>query len=272
MPALLLAIGIGLISGVLSGAFGIGGGIVTTPAIRLLMHAPALIAVGTPLPVIIPSALTGAATYVRKGVAHPRAGLVLGLSGALTSVLGAMGASKAGGPLVLVGTAALILYAGGDMLLQVFRPPVPQVAGVAGADAAASPSSEPTALDLPIAKLVAIGVVAGFYSGFFGLGGGFIVVPLLTRWVRMPLKAAIGTSLVTVAVLAVPGTITHSLLGNIDWTIAAGLALGVVPGAALGARITLGANDRAIRIGFATLLLAVAVWLAISEVPGVLAR
>ncbi|HET6352204.1 MAG TPA: sulfite exporter TauE/SafE family protein [Coriobacteriia bacterium] len=272
MPALLLAIGIGLISGVLSGAFGIGGGIVTTPAIRLLMHAPALIAVGTPLPVIIPSAITGAASYVRKGLAHPRAGIVLGVSGAVTSVLGAMAASKVGGPVVLVGTAVLILYAGGDMLMQVFKPPVAQVARAVDSATAAGASPARASIELPTFKLVVIGVIAGFYSGFFGLGGGFIVVPMLTRWVRMPLKAAIGTSLVTVAVLAVPGTITHALLGNIDWSIAAGLALGVVPGAAIGARITLGAKDRAIRIGFATLLLAVAAWLAISEAPGVFAR
>jgi uncharacterized membrane protein YfcA len=58
-----LTIGVGLVAGVLSGMFGVGGGLVTTPAIRLLLGFPALIALGTPLPVILPTAVAGAASY-----------------------------------------------------------------------------------------------------------------------------------------------------------------------------------------------------------------
>jgi len=252
----LLAAVIGFASGVLSGAFGIGGGIVTTPAIRLLMGAPALIAVGTPLPVIIPSAITGALSYARRGLTDVRSGVILGLSGAATAVAGALLATRAGGTIVLLGTALLILYAATDMVLQVLRPPV------AAEDAA--DASRPTPPPR-MAGLVAIGALTGLYSGFFGLGGGFVLVPMLSRWMRFPIKRAIATSLVTVALLAIPGTITHALLGNIDWRIALGLAIGVVPGAMLGARITLGSADRAIRIAFATLLVGVGVWLATSE-------
>ena len=114
--------------------------------------------------------------------------------------------------------------------------------------------------------LVASGALAGFYSGFFGLGGGFVLVPLLTRWMRFPIKRAIGTSLVCIAILAVPGTITHALLGNIDWMIGLGLIIGVIPGAIVGARIALGSTDRSLRIGFAVLLAVVGLWLAATEV------
>jgi hypothetical protein len=117
-----------------------------------------------------------------------------------------------------------------------------------------------------VVGLASIGVLTGLYSGFFGLGGGFVLIPLLTRWLGLSLKRSIGTSLATVAMLAVPGTITHAYLGNIDWTIAGWLALGVVPGAVVGARVTMGARSRQIRIGFATLLVIVALWLAASEI------
>jgi hypothetical protein len=117
---------------------------------------------------------------------------------------------------------------------------------------------------------VAIGVLTGLYSGFFGLGGGFVLVPMLTRWMRMPIKRAIATSLVAVALLAVPGTITHALLGNIDWVISLGLVVGVVPGALVGARITQTASDDRIRIAFAVLLIAVALWLAVTELGAVM--
>ena len=74
MGGVALTVVVGLVSGVLSGAFGIGGGLVTTPAIRLLLGYPALIAVGTPLPVILPGAIAGASSYVRRGLADVRAG------------------------------------------------------------------------------------------------------------------------------------------------------------------------------------------------------
>ena len=117
-------------------------------------------------------------------------------------------------------------------------------------------------------RLVPIGLAAGFYSGFLGLGGGFVIVPLLTRWLGFPIKRAIATSLLTITILAVPGTITHALLGNIDWTIALWLAIGVVPGALLGSRITMGSADRTVRFAFAALLLIVGVWLGYSTVFG----
>lgn len=272
----LLAAAIGFVSGVLSGAFGIGGGIITTPAIRLVMGAPALIAVGTPLPVIIPSAITGALSYGRRGLVDMRSGVAIGLAGAATAVFGALLATRAGGTAVLLGTALLIFYAATDMVLQVIRPPKPTpptaeeaeaVLALEGREPASGASEGSSAAVRPPAMVVLLGMGAltGLYSGFFGLGGGFVLVPMLTRWLRFPIKRAIATSLVAVALLAVPGTITHAILGNIDWRIALGLAIGVVPGALVGARITLGAAERAVRIAFAVLLVVVGAWLFTSE-------
>lgn len=271
---------IGLVSGALSGAFGIGGGIVTTPAIRLVMGAPALIAVGTPLPVIIPGAVTGALSYHRAGLIDSRAGFTIALAGAPLTVLGAWLATRMGGGVVLVATAALIVWAATDMLLQVrteqprsTREPARVIDQVVapgepqGRSGDGSPTEPPAEgpVRAPLWALAGIGVLAGLYSGFLGLGGGFVIVPVLTRWLRFPIKLAIGTSLVTVAVLAVPGTITHSALGNIDWRIAAGLAVGVVPGALLGSKLSMRAADRSVRVAFSVLLIAVGLWLGLSE-------
>jgi len=254
----LAASAIGLASGVLSGAFGIGGGIITTPAIRLLLGAPALIAVGTPLPVIVPGALAGAISYARSGLADVRSGLTMAAAGVPLVVLGAWLATRTGGTVVLLVTAALIFWAAADMLLQAAQRPVAVSAG------------ETVAVPRPsVAILLATGALTGLYSGFLGLGGGFVIVPLLTRWLRFPIKRALGTSLVTVTVLAIPGTIAHGVLGNIDWAIAAGLAVGVVPGALLGARLSMSAQDHHIRMAFAVLLVVVALWLGVNEIAGV---
>lgn len=284
MRDVLAGVGIGLASGVLSGAFGIGGGILTTPAIRLILGAPALIAVGTPLPVIFPSALAGAVSYARNGIADVRAGLICGTAGSLTAVLGAWATQLVGGNVVLIATAVLILYAAGDTVAQILRPPRVELAAGEEADAFRSATveiivAEETAVasTAPVAApgapgagsallpLAAIGALTGLYAGFLGLGGGFVLVPLLTRWRHFDMKRAIATSLVAITVLSVPGTITHALLGHIDWRIAAALAVGVVPGALLGARITIGAAERTVRLAFAALLLIAGVWLAASE-------
>jgi uncharacterized membrane protein YfcA len=107
--------------------------------------------------------------------------------------------------------------------------------------------------------------VTGLNSGLLGLGGGFIVVPVLTRWFGFEPKRAIGTSLVVVALLAVPGSVTHWLLGHIDLRLALALSLTVIPGALLGARVTAVASDRLVRVGFAVLLVAAGVLLIVNE-------
>ncbi len=265
-----LKVAVGLFSGVLSGAFGIGGGLITTPAIRLVLGYAPLIAVGTPLPVILPGALTGAVTYWKRGSADVRAGLLMGLFGSVASVGGALLSQVVGGPIVLLATALFIAWASADMLLQ--HRTASRAAAIAGegeSDEAAAPVLAPVADGGRRAlRLVGIGLVAGAYSGFLGLGGGFVIVPGLSRYLGMPVKRAIGTSLVTVAVLAIPGTLTHALLGHVDWMLALWLALGVVPGALIGARLTERASDRAVRLGFALLLAVVGVWLAVSELGG----
>lgn len=283
----LLAVLIGLVSGVLSGAFGIGGGIITTPAIKLLLHAGDLVAVGTPLPVILPSAITGSLNYRRQGLLDMRVAFSCGAIGSVFSVLGALATRVVGGPIVLLATAALILYTAADMIMQVLRPPAaPAVEFEAAEEREAfepleGERAELEDLDLDLGpaptpaaaswtQLALIGALTGSYSGFLGLGGGFVLVPMLTRWLGFDIKRAIGTSLAAIAFLSVPGTLTHALLGHIDWAIAALLVLGVIPGAWLGSRITLGSSDRTIRIAFAAMLVAVGLWLALAELPAVL--
>jgi len=256
---LLLSAAIGLVSGFLSGQFGIGGAMVTTPAIRLLLGQPELIAVGTPLPIIIPTAISGAIAYGRRGLLDTRAGLIIGLAGSLASVLGAWLTKLVGGSFVLVVTAVVICYMSVDMALLAFRK----------APAEEEPGAVP-ALPHGVVRhktpwLAVLGLITGLYSGFLGLGGGFIVVPALIRWFGFDAKRAIGTSLVVVSVLAVPGSITHYLLGHVDLALAASMMVGVVPGALLGARVTAVANERTVKIAFALLLLVVGVVLALNE-------
>jgi uncharacterized membrane protein YfcA len=92
-----------------------------------------------------------------------------------------------------------------------------------------------------------IGFVAGVVSGLLGIGGGLVMVPLLAGWCGLPLKRALGTSLLTIWALVIPGTAVHAWLGNIDWWVALFLTIGAVPGARVGATLALGARERTLR-------------------------
>ncbi len=246
----LLEMAVGLAAGVASGAFGVGGGVVTTPAIRLLLGYPELVAVGTPLPVILPTAIAGALTHIRFGRADLRTGFTVGLWGLPATVAGALLTRVLGGSVVLLITAAVVVLAAIDIL----RPTRPLAATVDSR--ALTPASELAAL---------IGLGTGFYTGMLGLGGGFILVPLLRRFTDLTAKGAIGTSLVAVAVLAVPGSITHWAIGNVDLPLALSLSVGVIPGAVLGARLTVIARELHVRVAFAIFLAIVGITLGLTE-------
>lgn len=119
---------------------------------------------------------------------------------------------------------------------------------------------------------IGIGLFAGFVSGLLGIGGGLVIVPLLAGWLGMPLKRALGTSLLAIVALVIPGTITHALLGHIDWTLVVVVTIGAVPGALLGARVALGTHEHTLRILVGSFLLVVAVAYGVAEALEVLAR
>jgi uncharacterized membrane protein YfcA len=243
---------IGFVSGILAGLFGVGGGIVTTPAVNVLLGGTAIQAVATPLPVILPTSLVGAYAYRRAGEASLRAARWAVGPGVVGAVLGAYLTEFANAHLLLAITAALIA----GIAVEVLIGRRPRTSWVKGAT--------------PGWKYAATGFVAGAVSGLLGVGGGIVMVPAFTLWIGMPLKRALGTSLVVIAALVVPGTIVHWALGNIDWAIFLVLALGVVPGVRIGARIALGARERTLRLAVGSFLLAIAVLYGLREVVALL--
>jgi uncharacterized membrane protein YfcA len=119
---------------------------------------------------------------------------------------------------------------------------------------------------LPLIALLGAG--SGFVAGLLGVGGGIVMVPVLTGPLKVPMKSAVASSLVAVAIFSVPALVTHWILGHIDWTYALPLMVGVVPGARIGARLTIGASDRTIRLLFGVLIIVLAVVYGASEASG----
>lgn len=251
--ALTAVAGVG--TGVLSGLFGVGGAVISTPAIRAL-GASAAIAVGTTLPSIIPGAASGTARYLRERLVEPAAVWATAPAGIATAVVGSTLADvvPGDGHLLMLLTAVLLGVSALRMARQTDTAEVPAAAESEADlldDAAGSATAAPRA---DRRRLAAIGALAGLLSGLLGVGGGIVMVPGFAQWVGMPVKRAIGTSLACVALFAVSGTITHGLEGNIDWRFALWLAVGVIPGARIGAALTIAADDRTLRLVVAAFL------------------
>ncbi len=238
----------GVATGVLSGAFGVGGAVISTPAIRLLGCSAAL-AVGTTLPSIIPGAVTGVNRYrttdlIRWNVALPACvGAPLAVVGArLAKVIPGQGK-----PLMLA-TAVLLLWSAWSLIR---------------GGSAPEPQATP---DRPGGVIATgIGAAAGLISGLLGIGGGVLMVPAFRKLLGLPIKSAVATSLVCVFVFAVPGTITHALQNSIDWRYALWLTVGVIPGALLGSSLAIKTSDQRLRHVFGVFLVIVSITFAAGE-------
>ena len=295
IPAL---VGIGI--GILSGMLGIGGGTVLVPIFRLAFGMSPIMSTATSLFTIIPTSVSGAVSHIRHKTCVPSLGLAAGLGGACTSPIGVWLATISPAWMVMLAAALIIGYSAVNMLRKAWKmkparagvvapaapagePPVEAAVEQAG-DAAANDDAAPevpagessvaadTGKAFPkltrkqLAIGAAIGLGAGLASGYVGVGGGFIMVPLMLSLVGISMKQASGTSLIAVMLLAIPGTIEQGLLGHIDYMAGIAVAVGSIPGAVIGARLVRLVPERTLRFIFGGFLIVAAVVLVLNEV------
>ena len=262
------AILIGFVASVLAGMFGVGGAGVTTPANRVILGASPAVSLGTTLPAVIPTALTGAYTYYRNGFLDSRVALYASASGVAGSVGGAYLTKVVDLHYLMLVTGVIVLYLAVLTIVRAWKSfPVaaeqPAVLDETGLPGEAPGQQERRA---SVLRLLAVGLGGGFVSGLLGVGGGIVLIPAFLYLLHLPIKKAFGTSLAVVAVIAIPGTIVHALLGHISGWLFLFLTIGVIPGAYLGARISIGARERFLYAGFGIVLGAFGVLFIVNEI------
>jgi hypothetical protein len=255
-----LTVAAGVLTGVLSGAFGVGGAVFSTPFIRGL-GASATIAIGTTLPSVIPSSISGSLRYSRERLIAWRALVWVVPVGAVCAVLGALATDiiPGNGHVEQLITAGFVAFTAWRTYAVGKGPRSLVIDDTRPTDDIARTTAERR-------QFFWIGALAGTLSGLLGVGGGIVMVPAFNQWTKMTLKQSIATSLVCVGLFAIPGTITHAALGHIDWRIAFFLTLGVIPGARIGSRLTMQANDLRLRNTVAIFLGIIAVIYAVGEI------
>lgn len=246
----------GVATGVMSGSFGVGGAVISTPAIRAL-GCSAAIAVGTTLPSILPGAIMGSLKYRTSQLVRWRTVLYTVPAGIIAAVIGARiaGVLPGDGHPLMILTAMMLFWSSWNLIR----------GEKSGTEIDSSDDASVEVINQR-SKSAVIGAMAGGLSGLLGVGGGIVMVPMFRDVLKVPMKTAIATSLVCVGFFAVPGTITHTIQGGVDWRYALLLTLGVIPGAPIGARIALSLRDEHLRRIFGIFLACIAVIYATGEI------
>lgn len=245
-----LLVGAGM--GFCSGLFGLGGSSIGTPILRLL-GVPASLALASPLPLTLPSAIGGAIAYRQSGLIHQRIALLTSLWGLPGVVAGAWLTEFLPGTVLMLLTALFILGVGAY--------------GLSGLRNRSRIEAKPQLRDrlLPYWSLL-----LGFINGLLANGGGLLLVPLYQLGVGLGLRAALATSLVTVALMAFPATLVHAVLGHIDWALTGWLAIGVFPFTYLGGRLALNLPNLILTRLYSLFLIGLALYFGYNEIASLL--
>lgn len=239
---ILLGFAIGISLGLLGG----GGSILTVPALVYVVGQSPQAAVTASLMIVGFNSAMGAFMHRSQGTLNWKVALVFGGVGMATAYLAA-GWSK-----VVEPTTLMLLFAGLMLvigLFMIFKP---------------SPSQDKSG-GRGWLVTVASGAGVGLLTGFLGVGGGFLIVPALVMLVGLPIRQAVGTSLVIIAMNSLAGFLGHLHGPAIDMQVVAIFVVAGIAGALTGARLTKFVQPEHLRKGFALFVIGLAVFLLVDN-------
>lgn len=247
MPQIALGIVFGTAIGLLLGLVGGGGSILTVPILVYAVGLGVHEATATSLVIVGLTALSGAVPHAQAGRVALRTAVLFGAAGVVGAFAGAWANLRVAGPVILFLFGVLMVGVAARMAFG--RTSVPR-----SADALAQPGAVPAA-----------GLVVGLMTGFFGVGGGFLIVPALVLALGLPMRLAVGTSLVVIAINSASGIVAHLPTGGFDLGVALVFVVGGFVGSQLGGRLAGRVNEVALTRGFAVLVALVGLYLLVQN-------
>jgi uncharacterized membrane protein YfcA len=244
---LLLSVLIGLSLGLLGG----GGSILTVPILTYVAGLEPKEAITTSLFVVGVTSIVSAATHARKGRVKWRTALVFGAAGMAGAFGGGLIGNRLPGMVLMIAFAAMMLATSIAMIRGRREGPGAQAAG-----------------ELPVAKALLAGGAVGLVTGLVGAGGGFLIVPALVLLGGLPMTAAVGTSLLVIAMNSLAGFAGHVTSLDLDWALAGGVTVAAILGSLIGARLAGRIPQAALRKGFGIFVLVMGVFVLVQELPG----
>lgn len=256
---LLLVTGVG--AGVFAGMFGIGGGVVIVPVLILFLSFSPVQAVSTSLAaLLLPVGIFAVYSYHRAKLLSIRAALLMALGLLITSVIGAQIALSLPAD-TLKQIYGIFLWYMGWRFAEPRKVWAERQQIRRGEAVEPAVATEDGALQTPGWLLFGIGLVAGVFSGMFGIGGGAIIVPALVGFLNFDQKLAVGTSLAALLLpVGLPGVLRYYQAGELNIAVAIPVAIGLAVGSLIGARIALRLSSKRVRRLYGVFLLFTGTW------------
>jgi uncharacterized membrane protein YfcA len=277
-----LILGMGAAVGFVSGMFGIGGGFLMTPLLIFVGIAPA-VAVASVASHIAASSFSGAISYWRRRAIDPMLASVLLVGGTIGTALGVSTFTlmRSLGQLdlmIALSYVVLLTGVGGAMFYEGLRASLRTRRGVVLPSRRSGSHGwihglplkmrfKRSKIYLSVIPIVVVGVLIGFLGAVMGIGGGFILVPIMIYWLRVPTSTVIGTSMVLTLVTMTFATLLHAITNHlVDAVLALILMIGGVTGAQFGARAGQKIRSEQLRLLLGILILAVGIRFAVELV------
>lgn len=219
---------VGLVAGVSTATFGIGGAMLLIPTFRIVFGMSGHEAIATALMITIPATFFGALQFHIKRTVKVKTALVAGLIGSVFAVIGAYMTEFFEGHVLMIMLGILFLILSYISLKREVGEP------------------QKASLKKKAVGTAIVGAIGGFLSGFFGIGGGGVLVPSLMRIRKVPISAAVPTSLAIIVIYSIPGSLAHLAMGNVVIDLVIPVALGSVIGATFTAK-HIGKQDQKLR-------------------------
>ena len=242
-----LVLGLAAAIGGVLGLLGGGGAILTTPLLTYVAGLPTKQAIASSLVVVALTSAVAMLTHARAGRVQWRTGLLFGAGGMVGAHLGGRAAHPIPPQVLLLLFAAMMA--------------VSAIAMLRGRRAVTAPTTG----ELRAVRFVAQGMAVGFMTGLVGAGGGFVIVPALVVLGRLPMRQAIGTSLLVIAMNSTAGLTGYLGHETIDWAPTLAIAGLAVLGSLVGARASGRVPQDTLRLGFGWLVMAIAAFILIKE-------
>jgi hypothetical protein len=257
--AVMLAL-LGLAVGVVASPVGIGGGFIVAPVLLMLYNFTPGSAAGTSLLVVLINAVSATLAYLRQRRVDVKMGLGFSsgtipgsIAGSLTTTVVSSGTFRVYFALMLILSALYLAFrsrmglSSGGLLRSGNQRLMKDRLG------------REHVYSFNLHLIIAFGVISGFISGFFGVGGGIVHVPVMIILLGVPAYIATATSHFILVPAALTGISTHAVLGHIDIVKGGLIAAGVLLGAQIGAKVSEKASSRTLEMLFALFLLVVAI-------------
>ena len=280
---ILTALAVGALIGLVVGALGAGGGILSVPALIYLLGVAPHEATSASLVIVLFTALAALGGRIGKNTICYQIALVFAALATVGTWLGSLANQAVSADLLMYAFALLLICVGLVMLRRAYPGLFRGAAragssgvfsddGVAAADnvggtgstpalRAVSAMGEVTSIGaVPLWRVALVATITGALTGFFGVGGGFAIVPALTLVLHLPIKRAASTSLLIMAITAVVALVARAQTSlNVDLGVIGAFTVASMLGAVAGAPLTRKVSSQKLTASFAALLLAVAV-------------